>query len=198
VTAKPEADSGALGMLRQPRLRNVIISSALVVAGVDLYTFYMPIYGHSIGLSATMIGVVLGAHAGATFVVRTLLPLLVRRWGEDRVMIASMLIAGATFLLFPFVNQIAFLLVLSFVLGLGLGVGQPLSMIMTYNRAPAGRSGEALGVRFTLVNLTHMVIPIAFGTIGSALGLVTVFLANAALMLGGSYAHHRGARQAPP
>jgi MFS family permease len=151
----------------------------------------MPIYGHSIGLSATMIGVVLGAHAAAQFVVRTLLPLLVRRWGEDRVMTASMLIAGATFLLFPFVEQVGFLLVLSFVLGLGLGVGQPLSVIMTYNRAPAGRTGEALGVRFTLVNLTHMVIPLAFGTIGSALGLVTVFLANAVLMAGGSYVHHR-------
>ena len=68
----------------------MIITSALVVAGVDLYAFYMPIYGHSIGLSATMIGVVLGAHAAAQFVVRTLLPLLVRRWGEDAVMTASM------------------------------------------------------------------------------------------------------------
>jgi hypothetical protein len=65
---------------------------------------------------------------------------------------------------------------------------------MTYNRAPPGRTGEALGLRFTLVNLTHMVIPITFGTIGSALGMVTVFLANSALMLGGGYAHHRGAR----
>jgi MFS family permease len=155
----------------------------------------MPIYGHSIGLSATMIGVVLGAHAAATFVVRTLLPLLVRRWGEDPVMVASMITAGATFLLFPFVKEVAYLLLLSFVLGLGLGVGQPLSVIMTYNRAPAGRTGEALGVRFTLVNLTHMVIPLAFGTIGSALGLVTVFLANSALMLGGGYAHHRGAKR---
>lgn len=197
VTVKPEAGSGVLGMLRQPRMRSVIISSALVVAGVDLYTFYMPIYGHSIGLSATMIGVVLGAHAAAQFVVRTLLPMLVRRWGEDPVMTTSMLIAGVTFLLFPFVERVAFLLLLSFVLGLGLGVGQPLSVIMTYNRAPAGRTGEALGVRFTLVNLTHMVIPIAFGTIGSALGLVTVFLANAALMAGGSYAHHRGAERQP-
>jgi MFS family permease len=126
-----------------------------------------------------------------------LLPLLVRRWGEDRVMTASMLLAGATFLLFPFVERIGSLLLLSFALGLGLGVGQPLSVIMTYNRAPAGRTGEALGVRFTLVNLTHMVIPIAFGTLGSALGLVTVFLANAALMAGGSYAHHRGATRQP-
>jgi len=191
-TPQPQADGGVLGLLAQPRLRNVIITSALVVAGVDLYTFYMPIYGHSIGLSATMIGVVLGAHAAATFVVRTLLPRLVRRWGEDRVMTASMVIAGATFLLFPFVHHVALLLLLSFALGLGLGVGQPLSVLMTYNRAPAGRTGEALGVRFTLVNLTHMIIPLAFGTIGSALGLITVFLANSALMLGGGYAHHRG------
>jgi len=192
ATPKAGADSGVLGMLKQPRLRIVIVTSALVVAGVDLYTFYMPIYGHSIGLSATMIGVVLGAHAAATFVVRIALPLLVRRWGEERVMTGSLLIAGATFPLFPFVEQVAFLLALSFLFGLGLGVGQPLSLIMTYNRAPAGRTGEALGLRFTLVNLTHMVVPLAFGTLGSALGLVTVFLGNAALMLGGSYAHHRG------
>ena len=179
-------------MLGQAGLRRIIVVSGLVVAGIDLYTFYMPIYGHSIGLSATMIGVVLGAFAAATFVVRTTLPLLVRRWGEDRVMTASMLLAGVTFPLFPFVHQVVLLLLLSFALGLGLGVGQPLSVIMTYNLAPAGRAGEALGLRFSVVNLTHMVIPLAFGTIGSALGLLTVFLANSALMLGGGYAHHRG------
>jgi MFS family permease len=194
-TGEPHADGSVRDLLAQPRLRNVIVTSALVVAGVDLYTFYMPIYGHSIGLSATMIGIVLGAHAAANFVVRTLLPLLVRRWGEDPVMTGSMLMAGATFLLFPFVHQVALLLLLSFALGLGLGVGQPLSVLMTYNVAPAGRTGEALGARFTLVNLTHMVIPLAFGTLGSALGVVTVFLANSALMLGGGYAHHRGARR---
>ena len=129
-------------LLAQPRLRNVIVTSALVVAGIDLYTFYMPIYGHAVGLSATMIGIVLGAHAAATFVVRILLPQLLRRWNEDRVMTASMLLAGATFLMFPFVERVTFLLLLSFVLGLGLGVGQPLSVIMTYNRAPAGPHGR--------------------------------------------------------
>ncbi len=196
-TTKPDAGGGAFGMLAQPRMRSVIISSALVVAGVDLYAFYMPIYGHSIGLSATMIGVVLGAHATAQFVVRTLLPRLVRRWGEDSVLAAAMFTAGAIFLLFPFVEKVAFLLLLSFGLGLGLGVGQPLSVIMTYNRAPVGRTGEALGLRFTLVNLTHMVIPLAFGTIGSALGLATVFLANSALMLGGGYAHRQSSKGKP-
>ena len=167
-----------------------------MVAGVDLYNFYMPIYGHAIGLSATMIGVVLGAHAAATFVVRVFLPQLVRRWGEERVMTASMFLAGATFLLFPFVAATSrSCCCCRSCSASGSAVGQPLSLIMTYNRSPAGRTGEALGLRFSVVNLTHMVIPLAFGTIGSALGLVTVFLANSVLMLGGGYAHHRGAKK---
>ncbi|MGH8648790.1 MAG: MFS transporter, partial [Burkholderiales bacterium] len=178
--ARPKEGGGVREMLAQPDLRRVILISGLVVAGIDLYTFYMPIYGHSIGLSATMIGVVLGALAAATFVVRTLLPLLVRRWGEDPVMTVSVLLAGMTFLLFPFVQNVGGLLLLSFALGLGLGIGQPLSVIMTYNRSPQGRVGEALGLRFTFVNLTHMVIPLAFGTVGSAFGAASVFLANSA------------------
>lgn len=190
--ARPKEGGGVRELLAQPDLRRIILISGLVVAGIDLYTFYMPIYGHSIGLSATMIGMVLGALAAATFVVRTLLPLLVRRWGEDAVMTVSVLLAGITFLLFPFVQNVGGLLLLSFALGLGLGIGQPLSVIMTYNRSPQGRVGEALGLRFSFVNLTHMVIPLAFGSVGSAFGAASVFLANSVLMLIGGYAHHRG------
>jgi MFS family permease len=192
--ASMPARGRARDLLRQPELRRTIIAGSLVIAGIDLYSFYMPIYGHSIGLSATMIGVVLGAFASATFVVRILLPRLVRTLGEERTMTMALCLGGAAFLLFPFVHHVAALLMLSFALGLGLGVGQPLSLIMTYNRAPAGRAGEALGVRFTVVNFTHMVIPLVFGSIGSALGLVTVFAANSAMLLGGGYAHHRGTR----
>ena len=194
-TSKSGATGGMRDLLAQPGLRRIIVVSGVVIAGVDLYSFFMPIYGHSLGLSATLIGTVLGAHAAATFVVRIVLPLLVRRWGEERVMTASMLLGGVVFLFFPFVQHVALLLLLSFALGLGLGVGQPLSIIMTYNRAPAGRAGEVLGLRFSFVNLTHMVVPLAFGTVGAALGLITVFVANSLLMLGAGYAHHRGTKK---
>ncbi len=181
-------------LLRQPQLRRTVIVSGLVVAGVDLYNFYMPIYGHSVGLTATMIGVIFGANSLAVLIVRGLLPRLTRWLGEERVMSYSMYLAGAAFLLIPMFGNAPALMLLAFMLGLGLGCGQPLSILMTYNRAPAGRSGEALGVRFTVVNFTHMAIPLAFGTLGSALGVVAVFFSNAVLMLGGGYANARGAR----
>lgn len=141
-----------------------------------------------------MIGVVFGANSLAVLIVRGLLPRLTRWLGEERVMSYSMYLAGAAFLLIPVFEGAAPLMLLAFVLGLGLGCGQPLSILMTYNRAPAGRSGEALGVRFAVVNFTHMAIPLAFGTLGSALGVIAVFLSNAALMVGGGYANARGAR----
>jgi len=188
---KAEATSRVRDLLKIPALRRIVIMSGLLVAGVDLYNFYLPIYGHSIGLSATMIGVILGAFAAAAILVRFFLPHLTKWLGDERVMTSSMLLAGLLFLFFPFVDQVVYLLLISFGLGLVLGVGQPLSLVMTYNRAPAGRTGEALGMRFTFVNLTHMVIPMAAGTIGAALGVITVFFANSVLMLGGSYLHHR-------
>src|SRR6185503_17418648 len=48
VRAPKDAKGGSVReLLRQPALRRIMLVSGLVVAGVDLYSFYMPIYGHS-------------------------------------------------------------------------------------------------------------------------------------------------------
>ncbi|HEV2007325.1 MAG TPA: MFS transporter, partial [Burkholderiales bacterium] len=60
-TAQPaHGTRNAFDLLRLPELRKVMITSAMVVTGWDLYMFYLPIYAHSIGMSASMIGIVLG------------------------------------------------------------------------------------------------------------------------------------------
>jgi predicted MFS family arabinose efflux permease len=181
-------------ILRNRNLRLTIIVSGIVVAGVDLYTFYMPIYGHEIKLSATMIGAVMGAQAIAALLMRLIMPWLLRRWSEENVMAGALLVAGLAYFLFPFFQGVTVLFMISFLLGLGLGCGQPLSLLMVYSRAPAGRSGEVLGVRFTVVNLMHLVIPITFGTLSALIGLMPVFVATAALMGVGSHLSRRAGR----
>ena len=54
--------------------------------------------------------------------------------------------------------------------------------MLVYNRAPEGRSGEALGMRVTINQFTHIVVPIVFGTLGTAFGVAPVFLANALIL----------------
>ncbi len=166
-------------------LRRVLITGAVILTGIDLFHFYMPIYGHHIGLSASQIGIVLAVFSAASFVVRVGMPAIVKRLGAEKVLLMSMFVAAATYLAVPYITHMVVLCAVCFVLGLGTGCGQPLSLSLIYERAPGGRSGEALGLRATLNNFTHMVTPLVFGAIGTAFGVAPVFWFNS-LMLAGS------------
>lgn len=190
--AKNDEEAGyAVGLLSNPPLRRILITSGIILTAIDLFQFYMPIYGHAIGLSASAIGMVLAMFAAAAFIVRTILPQIVKRLGEEQVLIGSIFIASATYLLFPLVESGILLGIIAFLLGLGTGCGQPLTLMMIYARAPEGRSGEALGLRMTINNLTHIIVPLFFGTLGTAFGVAPVFLANAAMLGAGGMLSRR-------
>jgi len=184
------ASSSAFDLMRLPSLRRMIIVSGLVTTGWDLYTFYVPIYGHSIGLSASTIGTILGAFAAASFIVRVALPVLTKRFSVETVLAAAMCLAALLFLPFTFITFVPALLALSFGIGLTLGVSQPLTLNLTYNRSPAGRSGEVTGLRLTINNITHIAVPLAAGSIGALLGIAPVFWASAGILLVSGYLSH--------
>jgi MFS family permease len=172
-------------MLRDAGLRRTLVMSGVTLTGIELFTFYFPVYGRSIGLSASAIGMVMSSYAVAAFIVRLGMSRATRRVGEVGVLTASLFVAGATYLVVPLVSQAALLALMAFLLGLGLGCAQPLTILLTYNHAPAGRSGEALGMRLTVNKLTQIIVPVVFGGIGSAFGLFPVFWANGAFLLAG-------------
>jgi len=169
-------------LFRERSLRRIILVSGMIMTGLDLFQLYIPLYGHSIGLSASAIGTILGAFAVAEFVTRTLTPALVRRFGEESTLLYSLILGAAMFSLIPFFQGAAVLAAICFMLGLGMGLGQPLTLILTYNRSPAGRAGEALGVRIAVNNSMHVAVPALFGAIGSAVGLSPVFWIGSAIL----------------
>lgn len=173
-------------LLRIGHLRRMFLTSALVMTGLDLFQLYLPLHGHAIGLSASVIGLMLGAFAAAAFVTRALLPVMARRFGEERTLCYSMYLAAGTFFMIPMFDNAIVLGAVCFVLGLGMGLGQPLTVILTYNYAPPGRHGEGLGLRIAINNSMHVAVPAAFGAIGTLFGLAPVFwLSSAILALGG-------------
>lgn len=170
-------------LLRDSRLRAAFLASGVLAMGWDLYTFVMPIYGSLIGLSATTIGIVMGAFAAATFAVRLAMPVLARRVREWSVVTAALAISGTAYLLFPLFAGVPLLMALSFALGVGLGCAQPMIMALLYAASPPGRQGEVVGVRTTMLNASHTLMPLAFGALGAALGMTPVFWAMAAILL---------------
>jgi len=180
---EPRTGRRVFDLLNNVPLRRVLITAGILETGNELVNFLLPIYGHSIGLSASEIGLVMGGFATSLLLVRALMPMLVRRWSEERVLSASMLIAAFTCLVFPMVDSFSPLLGVAFVMGLGLGCGAPLSLVLSYNRSPTGRSGEAMGLRQMVNKGTEVFVPIVFGTLSAAVGMAPVFWLDA-LMLG--------------
>lgn len=170
-------------LLKEPLLRRAIIVSGLITTGWDLFGFYVPIYGHSIGLNASTIGNILGAFAIATFIVRVILPRLTRRYGIEPVLAAATFAAAALFLPFAFVEYVPGLFLLAFGIGLALGCSQPLTLNLAYNYSPPGRSGEVTGLRLTINNITHVGLPVAAGALAAAIGVAPVFWTSAALLV---------------
>jgi predicted MFS family arabinose efflux permease len=186
--AKPAHDAAqhrVLDLWRMPKLRGAFIASGILSAAWDLFQFYFPIYGHSIGLSASVIGAVLAVFALATFIVRIGLPALARRTSEAEVLVYGIFIAAVAFVLFPFFANAWLLAMVAFILGIGVGAGQPMSMSLIYALAPPGRSSEAAGLRVMVNNVAHLFIPLFFGSVGAAFGFVPVFVSNAAMLVAG-------------
>ena len=185
-------------LMRSIELRRLFIVSGLLASAWDLFVFVMPIYGTSIGLNASTIGLILGSFAAATFIVRLALPWLSRRVREWPMITATFCVAAVAYALFPMVQAVTLLAAIAFLLGLGLGATQPSIMSLLYATAPAGRAGEAVGVRSVVLNASHTFLPLAFGGVGAALGMMPVFWSMAtALAAGGWFANRRRLSERP-
>lgn len=165
----------ALELFRDRKLRTIYLLTALHVSAWEVSAFLVPVYGASIGLAASSIGVILGVFSAATFFVRIAMPYFARRFPALGLIRSSLVLAGIIFTLFPLSSSMPLLAALAFVLGMGLGVTQPLAMAVLHESAPHGRTGEAVGLRTAVVNMTAATTPLAYGALGSALGMTPVF-----------------------
>jgi predicted MFS family arabinose efflux permease len=185
-TAAAHADAAARGSVldlwRMPPVRMTIIAAGVVGSAQDLFQFYMPIYGHSIGLSASAIGTILGTVFLAAFVIRGILPLLVKKLREATILIGAMFIAAIAYTLLPFFVSPYALGAIAFLLGLGVGCAQPMTMSLLYVLTPEGRIAESFGLQKTVRNATHLVVPIVFGSVGAAFGVTAVFISNSVIL----------------
>lgn len=198
--ANPHAPKDMTGgsMLGNSEVRRVLVIGSLVQLGYDLFQFYLPIYAHSIGLSATIIGTILAALAVAALAVRLFLPALIKKLGEETLLAWAFLAGTAGYALVPLFSDALALGAVTFFFGLGMGIGIPLTVILMYSHSPAGRSGQALGLRLTVNNFVRVTGPMAFGVVGSAFGLAWVFWIVAAFMAaGGVFARATAARVRP-
>jgi MFS family permease len=172
---------------RNKPLIRALVTAGIIETGLELFNFYMPIYGYSLGLSASAIGIVMGVFGAGVLLMRGAIPQLVGRYGEEGALFGSLSLTAIAGSLIPFTGSTYLLMAISFVFGLGLGCCTPLSMIITYNRAPDGHSGEAMGMRQTVNKFIQLLLPVVVGTLGSTFGVGPAFWLDSAILAVGSF-----------
>ena len=173
-------------LLALPRMRRLLVVNWMQSAAWDAHTFVLPILGHERALSASAIGVLMGAFAITAVLVRMVLPLLAERLAEWRMILVATLLAATALALYPLAPGVVGMGLCSMLLGAALGVVQPMVMSLLHQIAPPERQGEAMALRVMVMNLSSFLLPMLFGSIGAVTGVAGLFWLVAGALAAGA------------
>lgn len=178
----------AWDLLAEPMFRRLLFVNWLQSASWDVHTFVLPLLGHERGLSASVIGSILGAFALAAAAVRLLLPFVASRVSERSVITASNVVTALVFAIYPLMTSAIGMGACSVCLGVALGAVQPMVMSMLHQITPHARHGEALGLRLIAINASSVAMPMLFGAAGAVIGVAGLFWVFGSVVAAGTRA----------
>lgn len=181
-----QARSGAWDLLREPMFRRLLLVNWFLSSCWDVHTFVVPVLGHERGLSASVIGSILGAFAVAAAFIRVVLPLLAARVREWAIIASAMAATAVLFGVYPLMQTPLGMGLCSVLLGFALGSVQPMVMSMLHQITPEHRHGEAVAMRVMAINVSSVTMPMLFGLAGTLIGISGVFWVTGVMVAGGA------------
>lgn len=176
----------AWDLWREPMFRRLMLVNWFLSSAWDVHTFVVPILGHERGLSASVIGTILGVFAFAAAAIRVFLPMLAARVREWMLITGAMVATTLIYAVYPFMQTAITMGLLSVLLGFALGVVQPMVMSTLHQITPEHRHGEAVGMRMMVINSSSVAMPMLFGAAGAVIGISGVFWVVAAVVGAGT------------
>jgi MFS family permease len=169
-----------------PGIKVAFIISMLNLGALDLFYVYFPLYANSIGITPSQIGWILTIQSLASVITRIFIPKLVHRFEKFKVLSIFMFIGAIAFGSLSFINDFVFILVVATIIGIGLGIVQPLTIMVTVSLAPEERTGEVLSLRIAGNRLSQIVIPLLIAGVTTVTGVSFIFAFNAIFLTFGS------------
>jgi MFS family permease len=186
IRAEGEKHGTAWDLVREPMFRRLLIVNWLLSSCWDVHTFVVPVLGHERGLSASVIGTILGGFAVAAASIRVVLPIIAARLKEWVVITFAMAATAVLFGIYPFLYSALAMGLCSVLLGTVLGTVQPMIMSTLHQITPEARHGEAVALRVMAINASSVTMPMLFGLAGTFVGISGVFWAVGAIVGAGT------------
>src|SRR5574338_921990 len=167
-------------MLGKPTMRSALVASIALLAAVDLMIAYLPLIGEERGIPPATIGLLLGTLGLAQMVARLFIGPLLAVLGHARTLIIAGAVPAVAIPLIAFVSPplvpAALTVVLVAVIGLFLGLGQPVTVTLAAVSAEPGASGVAMSMRMAANRLGQTVIPVAAAGAAGRAGATGIFV----------------------
>jgi MFS family permease len=175
--------------------RSVMTDSRMVSAGAANFfnslvysatMVYFPLYGGSIGLDESGVGMGLTVRGLVSTVSRMPTGAALLRLGALKVMTLGLGLSALTLFALPASDSLLVICLILGVQGVAYGVYLTSGNVYVTEEAPADQRGTAMGVYSTFSNVSGVVSPLILGAASEAWGFRGAFWASSALALCGS------------
>lgn len=173
----------SLELLGDLRFRQLLFGLLIVSAAWEAFQFLIPLHAHAIGLNASSVGLAIASFSAGSLSIRLMMSRLLPLLSTNQWLLLGLGLCVLGYALLPFSSALPALMAMSFVLGVGPGIGLPLTMAALHSASPAGRVGEAAGLRITLQSFQQIVLPIVVGVLAALIGIRPLFWLYAGVAL---------------
>ncbi|MBI3091868.1 MAG: MFS transporter [Candidatus Tectomicrobia bacterium] len=174
---------GLAEVLSSPPVLIVSGVEAMMYVGFGAFLGFLPTYGTSMSLNDAQITVVLGAQLATAMLAKPLAGAASDRAGRKPVIIIGLLVCAASLSLIFRVANLAALIGLSALLGLGVAAVTPVTTALVADLVKAGRMGSAMGVFGTIWDIGESAGPIVAGILIAQIGYAHSFEVISALLV---------------
>lgn len=184
----PRQGPGYLEQLALLRTNAGVQMSLLVTTGtlfaVGAHTAILPLFLEAKGVPATGIGVLVSLRALFSTVVRPVTSPIVRVFrGRARTLLVAIVVIAMATGTIGITTSYVLIAVLTALVGIGVGITQPLSMVAVADYVPATSRGPALGMRLMGNRAAQVTSPLLLGVIAEVSTFATAFLSTGAILL---------------
>ncbi|ASK21462.1 MFS transporter [Halomonas sp. N3-2A] len=162
---------------------SLIISLAAMLA-LGAHGSYFPVYLESLALSGTTIGLLVSLRAFASMAVRPFTSAIVGLLhGRYATMSLTLVFMALGLMLVGMTGNIYWLCLFSVFVGLGVGLSQPLSMVVIAESVPEHQRAHALAVRLMANRAMQFAAPLLLGLVTQLSGFTVAYFACGVLLL---------------
>jgi MFS family permease len=194
---KPSDYLRAFALMSIPAVALIVAATFLRIGVMSVQNSFYTVYLHNIGLSGTLMGILVGMQSliggPAALVTGTAVRFMKPHW----VLLSATGVSIVAITITPLFTTFVPLLIAAAIFGFGIGIAFPLLLSMLAGGIHAGEQGISVGLRTTANRAASIIIPVLMGLVievtGIDYGFLVIGLMLLAILAAVAWAVHRSA-----